>query len=537
LMEVYLEMELEEKNRMARNTVDFIDRQISGVYDSLSFFESNLQSFRSGNKTYNIGLESSTVYKELTALESELSKEKFNKEYFENLKNYLVRENYDQIMAPSDLGISDSNLNSLIKSLITLQQERSNLLFTQTEASPRIREVNRKIQDTRNSLSEVVRNMSSNTQLRINDLESRKIGYESQFTKLPSTEQNLIKLERGRDLNETIYTFLQQRRAEAAIAMASSSTSNKIVEYAQANWAPIKVKETFTYVLFFAMGFIIPVVIIVFFVLMDKRIKDPKELENMLAVPLLAKIPQIKSPTSLAVFNEPRSAFAEAFRSLKTNISFVVPDKKQLTVAVSSTLSGEGKTFTAISLASIYAMNNKKTLLISCDMFKPSSFQDFELGSKIGLSNYLSQQADSVFEIIQNSKNANFDIITSGAIPPNPSDLLASERFVSLLAELKKVYDVIVLDTPPVGLISQSFEIIKHVDLITYVLRYNYSENSFVNDLNDIRVKKGIHHIYAILNDVPAKQLTYKGFDYGYYEESKKKGGFKGLFKVNKAAL
>jgi len=538
LMEVYLEMELEEKNRMASNTVDFIDRQISGVSDSLSFFETNLQSFRSGNKTYNIDNESNTVYQELTRLESELSQEKFNKEYFENLKNYLARENYDQIIAPSALGIADNNLNSLINSLIALQQERANLLFTQTEASPRVRELNRKIQDTSSSLSEVLRSLANNTQFRINELESRMGKMENQFRRLPSTEQNLIKLERGRELNETIFTFLQQRRAEAAISMASNSTSNKIVEYARVDWNPIKVKETFTYIAFFAFGFIIPVVIIGLIVIMDNRIKDVKELENMLMVPLLAKIPQNKSQTALAVFDESRSAIAESFRSLKTNISFVVPDKKQLTVAVSSTVSGEGKTFAAIGLASIYALNNKKTLLISCDMFKPSALKDFGLGSKVGLSNYLSQQVDSVFEIIQKTKYPYFDIITSGAIPPNPSDLLASERFVTLLGELKKVYDVIVLDTPPVGLISQSFEVIKYVDLIIYVLRHNFSETSFVTDLNDIRQKKGISNIYAILNDVPAKELTYKGFNYGYYEESKKKEKWLGkIFNRDNAAL
>jgi tyrosine-protein kinase Etk/Wzc len=536
LMEVYLEMELEEKNRIARNTVEFIDRQISGVSDSLSFFETNLENFRSGNRTYNIVQESSTVYQEMTRLDSELSKERFNKDYFENLKSYLARENYDQIIAPSALGIEDSNLNSLINSLILLQQERSNLLFTQTEASPRIREINRKIQDTSSSLSEVLRSLTNNTQFRINDLENRMRKTESQFSKLPSTEQDLIKLERGRNLNETIFTFLQQRRAEAAISMASSSSSNKIVEYARANNLPITTKHKAIYIIFMGLGFIFPIVIISVIIILDNRIKDPKELEGLLAMPLLAKIPQNTTNNALVVLNEPRSAIAESFRALKTNISFVVPIEKQLTMAVSSTLSGEGKTFTAINLASIYSLNNKKTLLISCDMFKPSSFRDFELGSKVGLSNYLSQQVDSVFEIIQNTKYPNFDIITSGAIPPNPSDLLSSERFVHLLTELKKVYDVIVLDTPPVGLISHSFEVIKYVDLITYVLRFKFSQKAFVDDLNDIKIKKGIKNIYAILNDVPAKELTYKGFNYGYYDETNKKKKIS-LFGRGKAAL
>jgi tyrosine-protein kinase Etk/Wzc len=538
LMEVYLEMELEEKNRIARNTVEFIDAQISGVSDTLSFFEDNLQAFRSRNLTYNIEEESGTVFKQLTELEAELSRERFNRDYYEGLKSYLLRENFDQIIAPSGIGINDPALNSLISELIKLQSEKSNLLFSQTEASPRVRELTRKILDSSASILEMVRNLSNNSTLKIRELEARTNRLESQFSRLPSTEQNLIKIQRGRNLNESIYNFLQQRRAEAAISMASNFSSNKIVEYAYASSKPKKNKRNVIYVLFAGIGFILPVAFLIFKDVVDKRIKDPKELEASLAIPLLAKIPQNMLGTSLAVLDEPRSAIAESFRALKTNISFVVPLERQLTIAVSSTLSGEGKTFTAINLASIYALNNKKTILISCDMFKPYSFKDFELKSKVGLSNYLSQQVDSVFEIIQNTKFSSFDIILAGAIPPNPSDLLSSPRFIQLLDELKKVYDVIVLDTPPVGLISQSFEVIKHVDLLTYVLRYNFSEKSFVEDLNDIKTKKGIQNIYAVLNAVPAKELTYKGFNYGYYEEKKKKKNFLGkVIGRDKAAL
>ncbi|WP_228779979.1 GumC family protein [Aquiflexum lacus] len=536
LMEVFLDMELEEKNRMSRRTVDFIDSQIAGVYDTLSYFEDNLQAFRSSNRTYDVAAESNTVFQQITSLEAELSKERFNKDYFEELKNYLQRGNFEQIIAPAGLGISDPTLNDLISNLISLQSDRSNLLVSQTEASPRVRELSRKIQDTSSSILEYLKNLSNNAQMRINDFETRINSIERQFSQLPSTEQSLVRIERGRNLNESIYNYLQQRRAEAAITMASSFSSNKIVEYARSGATPIKVKQTVVYVIFFALGFILPVAIITVIVLTDNRIKDPKELEEVLSMPLIAKIPQSKLDNALVVINEPRSAIAESFRALKTNISFVVPLERQLTIAVSSTLSGEGKTFTAINLASIYSMNNKKTILISCDMFKPYSFKDFKLEKKVGLSNYLSQQVNSAFDIIQSSKFASFDVVLAGAVPPNPSDLLASQRFVVLLEELKKMYDVIILDTPPVGLISQSLEVIKHVDLIAYVLRYNFSENSFIEELNAMKKKRGIHNVYAILNDVPAKELTYKGFDYGYYEESKKKKKF-GFLGRDKAAM
>jgi tyrosine-protein kinase Etk/Wzc len=536
LMEVFLDMELEEKNRMARNTVEFIDSQIAGVQDTLSYFENNLQSFRSSNRTYDIASESNTVFQQITTLEAELARERLNKDYFEELKSYLQNGNIDQIIAPSGLGISDPTLNSLISSLITLQSERSNLLFSQTEASPRVREVNRKIQDASSSILELIRNFSNSAQMKINDLETRINSINRQFSRLPSTEQNLVRIQRGRNLNESIYNYLQQRRAEAAIAMASNFASNKIVEYAQGGSKPIKVKETAVYLMSLALGVIIPVAILVVVVLMDSRIKDPKELEANLQMPLLAKIPQNKSDNTLVVLREPRSALAEAFRALKTNMSFVVPLDRQLTIAVSSTLAGEGKTFTAINLASIYALNQKKSILVSCDMFKPNAMRDFDLKSKIGLSNYLSKQVDTLQEVIQKTENPFLDVIYAGAIPPNPSDLLGSERFADLIKELKNHYQVVILDTPPVGLISQSLEVTKHVDIIAFVLRYKFSDKSFVEDLNDLKAKKGIQNVYAILNGLPAKEMTYKGYNYGYYEE-KKKTKRSSLFAKSKAAI
>lgn len=531
LMETFLEIELEEKNRMSSRTVEFIDFQIAGVSDTLSFFEDNLQNFRTRNRTYNVASESRDVFQQITALEAELSKERFFKNYYDEVAVYLGSGSLDKIIAPAGIGIEDRTLNPLVENLIDLQSQRAFLLSTQTEASPRVRDLNKRIGELTSSIQEMVRNLSRNAQSRINDLEERIRSSERQFSRLPGTEQNLIRIERGKVLNESIYNFLQQRRAEAAIAMASSYNTNKIVEYAVADSKPKKSKRNVLYAIFLIIGIIVPVVILLFKELSNTKIKDFEELENQLSVPLLAKIPQTDYNSTLQIINQPRSMIAESFRALKTNISFIIPKDQQLTIAVSSTLSGEGKTFTAINLASIYALNEKKTLLIGCDMFKPNAMKDFKLNDKIGLSNYLSKQVDSVFELIQPTDYPLFDVILSGPIPPNPSDLMASPRFVQLINELKNIYEVIILDTPPVGLISHSFEVIKHVDLFTYVFRYKVSEKSFIKELNKIKNEKGIQNICSVLNAVPPKELTYKGFNYGYYNEDRKKSNFGKLIK------
>ena len=538
LMEVYMGMELEEKNRVSKNTVDFIDKQISGVADSLNYFETSLESFRSKNKTYNIEAEGSSVYKEITELERKLSQEKWKRQYFTNLQTYLVRESYDQIIIPSGIGIEDPVLNNLIQNLITLQEERSYYLSTLTEASPLVSGVTKKIEDNTTLLLEVLRNINNNTQNLIEDLENRIQTAENQFTRLPTTQQDLIKIERGFTLNESIYTFLLQRRAESALAMASNTPSSRIVEFAQPSDQPIIVKKIAIYIIALFVGLAFPIAIFSTFILMETKIKDPAELDEELAVPLLGKICKSKTLGQLTVLEQPRSVVSETFRSLKTNISFVIPKDKQITMAISSTISGEGKTFTAINLASIYSLNLKNTLLISCDMFKPSTLKDFKLKGKKGLSNFLSEQVNNVDDIIQPTKFPLFSIITSGETPPNPSDLLASRRFGLLMEELKNKYDVIILDTPPVGLISQSFELLKQVDLTLYVLRYNFSKKEYINDINEIKMKKGVNNIFAVLNDVSDKHLTYKGLNYGYYEESgSKQHKFKKLFGRNNAAL
>jgi capsular exopolysaccharide synthesis family protein len=538
LMELYLKEELEERNLMSKNTVHFIDQQISGISDTLSFFENRLENFRSSNRTLNISSESQTVYTEITELERQLAQEKYNNQYYRSMQQYLSREDYSQIILPSGIGIDDPVLNGLITELVTLQNEKSRLLNSQTEASPRVKDATNKIRNTHQSLAELLKNMVANSDRLVANLEQRVGRISQQFSRLPVTEQNLLKIQREFTLNESIYNFLLQRRAEAAIALASNSSFNKIVEYADPDVLPNRLRDIIVYVLAGTLGLILPVVVILLLGAIDNRIKDAKEFEELVDVPMLAKIGKAPSPYPLSLFAEPRSILAENFRFLKTNISFIAPQTSSFTLAVSSSVSSEGKTFTAINLASIYSMNNKKTVLVGCDMFKSKSLGVFNLEGKNGLSNFLSSQVDNISQVIQPTKYHNLDVVISGSLPPNPSELLGHDRFDLFLRQLKQTYDVIILDTPPVGLISQSLEIMKKVDLTLYVFRYNYSEKSFIDDLNAIKSKNGLNNLYAVLNDVDEREMVYRGYHAGYYETEKTKKTFLGnLFSRNKAAL
>lgn len=540
LMKVFLDNELSEKNTIARNTVSFIDRQLSGVSDSLSYTENKLEQFRSSNRTYNISTEATTMFEKLSELEKSLSHERFKQEYYLNLQDYLVRENYSEILVPAGLGIEDPVLNKLVQDLILYQSDKSRFLATQTESSPTVQEVNRKIKDLNNSISEALKNVNRNSGLVIKDLEKRISRIENQFGKLPETEQDLLNIQRKNSLNENIYTFLLQRKAEAAISLASNMASNKIIEPAVANVLPMRLRPLLNYILAVLAGLIIPVGIITLRESFAVKVKEVSEVEKMLNVPVVGCIGRNKKYPPLVVLNHPRAGITEAFRALRTNLDFIFHKDSQVTVMITSTIAGEGKSFCAMNLGSVYSLCGKKTIIVECDMHKPFNFSGFKLTNTEGLSSFLSGQINQSKDIIQQTGYPNLDVLVPGPVPPNPAELLINYRFKELMQELKQHYDVIILDSSPLGLTNETLYLTRVTDLTIYMLRQNYSDKAFFQHINSLREKKGIKKLYVVVNDIEDKHLNYRGYGYGYYDDdSKKENKLKTIFKraLNKAAV
>lgn len=527
LMETFLEIELEQKNISSSKTVDFIDSQVAGVADSLRFFENQLQDFRSANKIYNLSSESSSVYERLIEYENQLTQERFKRNYYQNLKKYLTSEDYSEVIVPSGIGIEDPFLNGLIKNLLELQTDKSRMLATQTEASPAVKEVNRKISDLNKSIIENLENVDLNSQTLMTDIQNRISEIERSFKSLPETEQNLIRIQREFSLSENMYNFLMERRAEAAISKASNEANNKIVEPAQGEGqiSPTPVKN---YLISLIIGFFLPVSIIVIRELFRTKIEDTQFLENKLKIPVLGTILNNKTNSELVVFEKRKSGISESFRSLRANMKFVLPKDKQLTFLVTSTISGEGKTFCSMNLAAAYSLTGKKTILVGCDMRKPKIFESFGLTNEIGLSTFLSGQTKYWENIIAKTNYSNLDLIVSGPIPPNPAELLLVEEFELLINKLKEIYDVVILDTPPVGLVSETLDLLTHVDCSLFVFRQNYSQRAFIDAVNSLKFNKGIKNIFGIFNGVvDSKNVAYGhgytyGYGYGYYDDEKK---------------
>ena len=536
LMQVFLDNELDEKNTGVRSTISFIDRELSGISDSLKYAEKKLENFRTSHRTYNITTEGNTIFEKLSELEKLLSEENFKKEYYQNLQDYITKEKYSEIIVPSGLGIDDPVLNKLIEDLVRLQSDQSRFLATQTEDSPAVMEVKRNIAELTKSIKEVLKNVNYNSSLIVRNLEKRIAKIEHQFGRLPQTEQDLLNIKREYSLNESIYTFLLQRRTESAISLASNKATNKVIEPAVLTFIPIRLRSLLNYFLAILLGLIIPAGVILTTDSFAVKVMEVNEVEKRLKVTMLGCIGQNKTDSSLVVLSEPNSSLTEAFRALRTDVHFIFPKDKAVTIMLTSTVAGEGKTFCAANLASVYSISGKKTILIGCDMHKTYNVADFRISNSVGLSNYLSVQVDDLKPIIQKTSYQNLDVLVPGPVPPNPAELLISDRFEQMIMELKKRYEVIILDTSPVGLTNESFYLTRIADLTIYLLRQNYSKKSFVDYINSLKEKKGIKNLYVVMNDVEDKYLSHGGYGYGYYAgDQKKPFSLKDFFKRRKA--
>jgi len=517
LVEVYLERELEEKNRTAANTVKFIDQQLSGISDSLAFIEDRLEKYRTSNQVFNLSQEGSLIFERLNELEQEKARINLSLSYFKSVINYLNEDQFDDLAAPSFIGIQDPLLNALVLSLGDLQSERVRLSATFSPETPAVKEVIAKIRNTKNTLLENLRSAESNAEVSLSEINQRLGSTSREINKLPATERNLMGIQRQFSINENIYIYLLEKRAEAEITRASNSPTNVLLDVGKSGTQPVSPKKTINYLIGIILGILFPLGYITIKDFFNVKIANPQEVEKKLRIPLIGLVSQSPYKSSTVIFDKPRSTITEAFRNLRANMSYLAPKQNKLVFALSSTISGEGKTFCSINLASIYAISDKKVILVGLDLRKPRIANDFGLINDVGVSSYLSTDNDWR-SMVKNSKISTMDILLSGPIPPNPAELLLQDNFQTLISELKQAYDIVILDCPPVGLVSETYEIFKYADLNLMIVRQDYSDKQSLEFINGLAEKKNVKKLYAILNGVQLNKNNYGSYGgYGSY--------------------
>ena len=514
--ELYLASGLDEKNQITSNTIQFINEQLTSISDSLSDVENRLENFKEINPKIELSQKEYGAFYQVEKLEQEKAILELNNKYYISLEEYLEKNNnLDNIVAPSTIGISDPLLNNHILELSKLYSQLNVVSVNSKKEHPLIISLKKQIQSTKEKLLINIDNIINSSELTLKDINLRIEEIDDLIRNLPQNERVLLSIQRKFNLNENIYNYLLEKRAEASITKASNISDHKVIDMPRLESnMPIKPNTTFIYIFSILIGILFPTVAISLYYLFNTKILDKKDIDQILSIPIIGKIMHNESGYNLVNIQSPKSGIAESFRSIRTNIQYLASNKEQKVICITSSIGGEGKTFVAMNLASIFSITKGKTILIGADMRKPKIFNDFNLENNNGLSSYLINK-NNLDEVIQKTEYKNLDIILSGPIPPNPSELLGLEKMKDLIENLKKTYQHIIIDTPPIGLVTDGLILTKYSDINIYVVRQNFTTKDMLHNFNETLLKNNLANMNLIINDISLDKSS-KGYGYGY---------------------
>jgi polysaccharide biosynthesis transport protein len=515
--------QLESKNKFATNTIAFIDSTLVAMESQLKSTGEELKTFKKGKDVFN--LEDGGARFSDKILQYDVEKDAIARKisYYNSLKAYLKNSvDYSKLPAPSVAGIDDPNVVANISKLISLSTQRSEMAYA-VKSDKIFRDFDNQMEAIKSVLLENIATAKSSLQFDLGLVNSKINQAEGNIKQLPDDQQELIKIKRKYDLSDNIYSTFLQKRSEADIVKAANLSDIHFIDPAKdVGGGLIGPKTSVNYVLAAFLGFTIPLVFIFIIFFINNSIQNADDVRKQTQIPLLGVVGVYKEKGELAVFDKPKSALSESFRAIRSSLQFLY--KKQhveggKTLMITSSISGEGKTFCSINIATVFALSEKKTVIVGLDLRKPKLAQEFNLSNEVGVVNYLIKQK-SLKEIINTTKIPFLDVILSGPIPPNPSELIISEVMADLIGELKKEYDYIILDTPPVGLVSDSLELGQYADVTLYIVRQNITKKEMIPLLNN-RVKRGeMTNVSIILNGFENKAKYGYGYGYGYGEYS-----------------
>ena len=439
--------------------------------------------------------------------------------YLDNMKEFITADkDLEQISIPSSFGITDANLNNLIQQLIALRLENKRLESSKNLKNPLIRINNQSITNLKANILQSIEGIQGANEMVMSDLQKRIGSIDGSLRNLPAVERENINIQRTYTLSENLYTFLMQKRAEAGITEASNTVDVKLIDEATVKGQnPIYPKPIINYIIALFFGVSIPVLFIYVKDLLNNKVESQEDITSVTSIPLLGIIAKIKKrEQGLLSANTSNGILLESLRNIRSNLRYLITNSEGSdTILVSSSISGEGKTFFSKYFAYIMSLTGKKTILVNVDLRKENSFKEFDIEKpEAGMSEMLAGMYE-IEDVIVDTGIKNLYLIDAGKLPPNPSELLMGKRMNILMKKLKEDYDCIILDSPPIGMLADALELTKFSDANILILRQNYSLKVHVDNVNALYEDEKLDNLAIVLNDVNLKKANY-GYGYGY---------------------
>lgn len=497
LLDEFVLHNLNRKNEQAVKTIDFIQNQLANIADSLLITENALEKFRKENRVMDISAQASTLIDRVNELEQEKAMLKVKSDYYNYLKEYLEKGDDNTLISPTTMGIEDPNVAKLVAELGEFQRKK----IDYPEGTPTFKILENKIGSIKKILLETTKNIIANSEMAMKNINERTALVEQEAKTLPATERKLIGIQRKFKVNDAYYTFLLEKLSEAQVTKASNTSDNVILDRPMVTERVNANKKKINYAIGLMLGLLVPFVFLVLGDVLDVRVHTKKDIERITKKPLIGMIPRTKKEARVVTYKYIKSGFTEGFRSIRTRIEFMAPSTKSVAVMVTSSLPGEGKSFISINMAGVFGLSGKKTVLVGFDLRKPKATSYLGVHAEKGLSNYLADKVE-LKNIIIRPEAANFDFIPSGTIPPNPGELMTSTKMKDLFDYLRASYDVIIVDTPPTGVVADGLWISPYVDLNLFVIRHKYTDKNLLKEVLENAENNNIKNIALLVNDV-----------------------------------
>lgn len=529
LIQAYIQGNIEDKNKIADSTIAFIDNRLLLVGKELGTVEGQVQTFKQENKIADITAQSGLLVTSTGDQIEQLSKIETQISVLNAVEKHLNGSGAGERIVPSGALLDDPSFGALVEryNIIVLEKEKASI--SQTEDNPYMQNLNKQVVGARNDMLSSLASLKNSLQIAKQKIESRSGVLAGEVKKVPKVERLYLDLTRQQEIKQTLYVFLLQKREESAISKTSNISGCKIIEPPVSS-GPVSPVRANVLGYGFIAGLLLPFAVIFLADRLNNKITSKDQVRNATQVPIIGEIGQSDNlGDTIVVTQGARTPVSEQFRSLRTNLTFFLKDH-QKTVLLTSSMSGEGKSFIALNMAMVMAISGKKVVVMEMDLRKPNLSNKLNIKNDFGFTNYIVNTELQPEKIIKPSGvHENLFIISSGNIPPNPTEIILNERMDVLMAELKERYDFIIIDAPPIGMVTDAQLLDKYADLTLYVVRQGYTFKDQMEIPQEIYRNKKMKNIAILLNDM--EDRTGYGYGYGYGVDVEKKTLMQKLFK------
>ena len=515
LVEVYQKEAIENKNQVQLSTIDFLDERIQFLSTELSKVEKNVETYKRENDLTDVSSNAELYVQSASQYNKELESLEIQSSIINSLEDYVNKNELRLI--PATLYLEEPMLNGLMAKFNELLLEKQRMLRTIQPGSSLISNLDEQLTNLRENIRDNLLTIKNNMEITLNNLRASTSQFQSKVQNVPSIERELLEINRQQSVKQAIYLFLLQNREKAGLDLASSQANSRIIDEPAKEDVPINTSESTFYLGALSLGLFVPFGFIYLLDVLNNKVIERKDVEGKLKVPILGEICHSKDKALLQVSDGDHSIVVETFRLVRANLHFANVGKENKVFLVTSSRSGEGKTFFSINLGASLALTGKKTVILRFDFRKPKLMEALGLDSEIGLTDYLVSPGLPIDSLLKSVPGINgLFAIGSGSIPPNPAELMLSSKISSFFEELKEQFDYIVVDSSPIGQVSDTYNLATYIDATLYIVRYNYSYKAQLAIIEDVHHYQKLRQPMIVLNDARKKNTPVYGYGYGY---------------------